>query len=221
LFHNLKERVERVHKKRKYSREDFKLQKGNKRRPNLHEAWNTFGLQSSRRQFLTMAQKFYVKLLNENHKKKYVGDLNNIVLRSSWERDFFEILIRNPNVLKVSSEEVIIPYYFSVDKKMHRYYPDFWFELKKENGEIKRYLVEVKPYAQTQKPVRKSTRRQSEIKYRRELFTYMKNLSKWQSAINFCINKDWKFIFLTERSGEKGKWKLWDWEDIGLPIEVR
>ena len=96
-----------------------------------------------------------------------------------------------------------------------------WFELKKESGEIKKYLVEVKPYAQTQKPVRKSTRRQSVMKYRRELFTYMKNLSKWQSAINFCINKDWKFIFLTERNGEKGKWKLWDWEDIGLPIEVR
>lgn len=165
-----------------------------------------------------VAQKYYVKLLNEAHRKKYVGDYNNIILRSSWERDFFDKLIKNPNVLKVSSEEVIIPYFFSVDKKMHRYYPDFWFELKKSDGSIQKYLVEVKPYAQTQRPIKKSNRKQSEIKYRKEVFTYLKNLAKWESAINYSINKNWKFIFLTEK--DRG-YKIWDWNEIGLPFIIK
>ena len=166
-----------------------------------------------------MAQKYKIKLVNEAHRKKYKGNSQNITLRSSWERDFFQMLMENPKVLSFSSEEVVIPYYFSCDKKMHRYYMDFWFKIQKENGDIKEYLLEVKPFAQTQKPIKNSKRKSSELKYRREMFTYMKNLSKWQAAVNYCKNKGWEFMLLTDGRASIKKYKLWHWTEIGLPFE--
>ena len=55
---------------------------------------------------------------------KYKGDHTNVVYRSLWERHVFSWCDSNPKVKKWSSEELIIPYYYDVDKKYHRYFPD-------------------------------------------------------------------------------------------------
>ena len=57
------------------------------------------------------------------NKKKYAGDPTNVIYRSLWERDVFKWLDMNPKVKKWSSEEIVIPYYYDVDKKYHRYFP--------------------------------------------------------------------------------------------------
>ena len=40
---------------------------------------------------------------------------------------------------KWSSEEIVIPYRSPIDKKVHRYFPDFWIQLLNSKG-IKRRI---------------------------------------------------------------------------------
>ena len=51
--------------------------------------------------------------------KKYKGDPNNIICRSSWERKFCHWCDLNENVLEWGSEEFWIPYRSPVDNKVH------------------------------------------------------------------------------------------------------
>ena len=63
------------------------------------------------------------------HYNKYKGDPTKIVYRSLWERRFMKYCDDNPNILRWSSEEVIIPYRTD-DGNLHRYFPDFMIEYK-------------------------------------------------------------------------------------------
>ena len=42
----------------------------------------------------------------------------------------------NPNVIRWASEEMAIPYHSPVDRKRHKYYPDFIVELKNKDEEL-------------------------------------------------------------------------------------
>ena len=88
--------------------------------------------------------------------KKYVGNPDNIVCRSNWERKMCKYLDLNENVIKWASEELSIPYYSFVDNKWHKYYPDFLCEIKDKNGKVKTYIIEVKPLKQTKQPEKKN-----------------------------------------------------------------
>tara|TARA_B100000959_G_scaffold285234_1_gene359332 strand:- start:2641 stop:3066 length:426 start_codon:yes stop_codon:yes gene_type:complete len=122
--------------------------------------------------------------------KKYKGDPTNIVYRSGWELKFMKYLDRQPEVLRWSSEEVIIPYRSPIDNRLHRYYPDFW--VKTTKGES---LIEIKPKKQTKppKPNPKHKRR-----YLKEVKTWGINEAKWKAAQEFCENKGWKWQIITE-----------------------
>ena len=48
---------------------------------------------------------------------KYEGDAKDVVYRSLWEKHAFKWCDNNPKVIKWSSEEVIIPYLYEVDKR--------------------------------------------------------------------------------------------------------
>ena len=48
--------------------------------------------------------------------KKYKGDYTKVVYRSLWERNVFRWCDDNPKVKNCSSEEIIVPYYYDVDK---------------------------------------------------------------------------------------------------------
>ena len=84
--------------------------------------------------------------------EKYVGDVNNIVARSSWEIKFMNYCDSHPEVLKYSSEELVIPYISPLDNRPHRYFVDFVILVKTRTGELKRMAIEIKPLAQTMPP---------------------------------------------------------------------
>ena len=70
------------------------------------------------------------------NRSKYKGDPTKIIYRSLWERRFMVWCDENPNVIKWASEEVVIPYRSPLDRRIHKYYPDFWVKTKKHDGLI-------------------------------------------------------------------------------------
>lgn len=127
--------------------------------------------------------------------EKYHGDINNIVYRSSWERAFMRYCDMNPSILKWNSEEVVVPYRDPVDGHMHRYFLDMWICYRAKDGSLKQKIIEIKPYAQTQEPEKKSrvTKR-----YLREVRTYLKNTAKWEHAQEWASRNNMEFQILTE-----------------------
>jgi hypothetical protein len=128
--------------------------------------------------------------------RKYKGDINNIIYRSSWELKFMKWCDANPSILEWGSETIIIPYRSPVDNKIHRYFVDFYIKVKDKNEEIKKYLIEIKPEKFTKPPLvpQKKTKR-----FIQEVFNYGVNQSKWKQADEFCKDRGWKFLVLTEK----------------------
>ena len=127
--------------------------------------------------------------------KKYKGDYHNIIYRSSWERKFMVYCDNSDNILEWGSEEIIIPYLSPWDGKLHRYFPDFYIKVKQAKGNIKKFIIEVKPKKQTKppKPVSRKTRR-----WLNEVKTYSINEAKWKHAKEWCENNNMEFKILTE-----------------------
>ena len=102
----------------------------------------------------------------------------------------------NPSILEWGSETIIIPYRSPVDNKIHRYFVDFYIKVKDKNEEIKKYLIEIKPEKFTKPPLvpQKKTKR-----FIQEVFNYGVNQSKWKQADEFCKDRGWKFLVLTEK----------------------
>ena len=122
---------------------------------------------------------------------KYEGDHTKVVYRSLWERHAFKWADDNPDVLKWSSEEVVIPYLYEVDNRYHRYFMDL--KLVYKEGTM---LVEIKPDKETRIPTgNKKTKR-----YLNESFTYVKNINKWNAAQEYCKERGWVFRIWTEKN---------------------
>ena len=133
----------------------------------------------------------------QNFKKpKYLGDPTKIIYRSLWERKCMRIFDENPNVIRWASEEMAIPYLSPVDKKQHKYFPDFIIEVKNKKGEIETQMLEVKPAKYTRVP--KKPKRMTQ-RFLNEANTYLVNQAKWEAAENVCEKKGWKFKILTEK----------------------
>lgn len=131
--------------------------------------------------------------------QKYVGDVNNIVMRSKWERKFALWCDNNVNVLKWNSEGFAIPYHSHVDGKTRRYFIDFFCEVRKVDGSIENLAIEVKPYKETQPPeLPKVKTDKTEARYIDELTTYQRNQDKWNSARAWCAKNNFRFVILTE-----------------------
>jgi len=118
-----------------------------------------------------------------------------IKYRSSWELKFMKFADFNPEVLKVNSEGVVIPYMNPVKNKMSRYYMDFMILTKKET-----FLVEVKPLAQVQAPIQPRSKTEKSLKnYYKAIETYAVNQAKWKAAKEFAEKNNMKFMIITER----------------------
>jgi hypothetical protein len=130
------------------------------------------------------------------NEKKYKGDVNNIVWRSTWELKVMNFFDLQPNILEWASEEIVIPYISPIDEKIHRYYPDFYVKKLTTDGKTVRQLIEVKPYKQTMapKPQRKIT-----AKYLAEIKTWSVNEAKWEAAKRWCDDYGWEFVTLSEK----------------------
>lgn len=126
---------------------------------------------------------------------KYKGNHKNIVWRSTWEKLFMQYCDKNDNVLQWNSEEVIVPYKSPVDGRMHRYFLDFWMKVKTKEGIIKEYLIEVKPFKETQEP--KTPTRKTK-KFLTEVTKYCVNRAKWDHAIAYGKKRNMEFKIITE-----------------------
>ena len=131
-----------------------------------------------------------------SYPKKYKGDSSNIICRSSWERKFCRWCDLNESILEWGSEEFWIPYLSPVDNRVHRYFPDFIIKVKESSGQVKTYVVEVKPKKQTRPP--KKPKRQTKS-YIYECKTYAVNQAKWKAATEFCKDYGMEFMLITEK----------------------
>ena len=138
----------------------------------------------------------YKGLFNPRRPEKYKGDPTNIIYRSSWELRLMVYLDSHPNVITWGSEELIIPYRSPIDNKVHRYFPDFLVTKKNKDGKIETVVIEVKPLKETKPPAPQAKRTP---KYLREVYTWGINEAKWKAARDYCENKGWKFIIMTEK----------------------
>ena len=138
--------------------------------------------------------KFKQGIYKPVHREKYRG-AKLPEYRSSWELNFFQWCDKNTNVLEWSSESVIVPYVSPVDGKHHRYYIDGAIALK-EGNTIRRYLIEIKPFKQTQPPVESARKKRSTLLYEKK--TYAVNQAKWEAAAKFAKSRNLEFIVLTE-----------------------
>lgn len=127
--------------------------------------------------------------------KKYVGDPTNIIFRSLWERRVMVYLDENINVIEWRSEEIAIPYYDPTTRRNRRYFPDFIVKVRTADGKSKVLMLEVKPKKQTIEPKvqKKKTRA-----YITEVTTWATNVSKWEAAKEFCLDRGWEFKLITE-----------------------
>jgi hypothetical protein len=99
---------------------------------------------------------------------------------------------RTPEIIAWASEEIAIKYYNPLDKRVHRYFPDFIVKTDKD----KKYIIEIKPFKQTQKPKVPSKKTKS---FMRESFEYIKNTSKWRAAKVYAEEKGYEFKIMTEK----------------------
>ena len=128
--------------------------------------------------------------------RKYKGDVNNIICRSNWEKRFCSWCDLNESIIEWGSEEFFIKYVSPVDNRYHRYYPDFLIKVKESTGQVKTYVIEVKPKKQTRPP---KPRKNVTKSYIYECKTYAVNQAKWEAANEWCKDRKIEFKIVTEQ----------------------
>ena len=141
-------------------------------------------------------QKYKGKFTPQNP-KKYMGDSANIIYRSMWERRCMKYFDNNPGVIQWSSEEIAIPYYDTLTKRVRRYFPDFLIKVKTAEGQLKTHLIEVKPSKDLRPPVSIQGKKRSTVLY--EAKTYQMNRDKFASARKWCNDRNIIFDIWTEK----------------------
>jgi hypothetical protein len=132
-------------------------------------------------------------IFTPTHQDKFIG--STATYRSGLELKFFRFCDNNPNVLEWGSENVVVPYKSPVDNRMHRYFVDNFIVIR-EGEQIKKYLVEIKPFKQTQLPTTKYKKRRH-LLYEQKM--YITNQAKWEAAKEYGKKKGYVFIILTEK----------------------
>lgn len=101
----------------------------------------------------------------------------------------------NPSIIEWGSEEIIIPYRSPIDKRVHRYFPDFYIKYVNAKGQVIREIIEVKPKKQLSPPKEPKRRTQ---RYLNEVATYVVNQAKFKAANEYCQDRKYGFRILTE-----------------------
>ena len=131
------------------------------------------------------------------HPEKYKGDSNNIIYRSSWERDVMSWLDMREDVVAWMSEERCVWYYNPVSKKNSRYFPDFIVRYKRDDV-IHEEMIEVKPSRHVKGPNPNPKRRTKS--WMNDVQTYVINQAKWKAAETYCEDRGWRCRLLTEEN---------------------
>ena len=101
---------------------------------------------------------------------------------------------KNDRILKWSSEPFPIFYISPFD---------FWILLKNKEDKLKKILIEIKPYSQTQIPNIKGRKtNKKRLQFIKESETFLINQAKWTSALKFCkdSDSDVDFMIITEKT---------------------
>lgn len=122
---------------------------------------------------------------------KYLGDPKKIIGRSSWEFMLFKWLDSTPAVLQWASEEFSIPYLSPIDNRVHNYFPDALVIYKDKFGNLKKEVIEIKPYKETVLTPKATDK---------DKLALMVNTAKWKAAANFCTLQGMTFRVVTEKS---------------------
>ncbi len=153
--------------------------------------------------------------------KDKVLKLNNnggLYYRSSLENKIMVWLDNSKNIRLWSAEHLAIPYQLVHNVsgiptvKSHVYYPDFYYELVREDDSIRKVVVEVKPQSEYSDailftegkfhiPENASLKKLRNIEYRFKMA--QKNAEKWKSMIKWCNMKGFEFIIVTEETFKK------------------
>jgi hypothetical protein len=145
-----------------------------------------------------VSEKRYIQdFFKPSNPEKYIGNINEIVYRSSYELKAFHWCDSHPDILQWSSETITIKYFDPTTNRTRRYFPDLYIKMREQDGEIKRYIIEIKPKRQTVPP-RNSPKKRTKT-YINETKTYAKNLAKWQAAEKFCMDNSLIFKIVTEK----------------------
>lgn len=131
---------------------------------------------------------------------KYKGTLP-IIFRSSWEQRVFFFLDHHPNVISWASESIIIPYFSQIDNNMHRYFIDVDFIINANDGQQRRYIIEIKPFEQTIPPIESKKKTNKSIqRYNQQVLTFQKNQDKWSAARIWASKNGYIFDIWTEKT---------------------
>lgn len=144
-----------------------------------------------------MPKNYKQGIFEPTNKEKYKGK-KTCIFRSSWELQYMRFCDLNENVIVWGSETIKISYYSPVDKRQHTYFPDFIVQVKKTDGTLKTQIIEIKPYRQTKPP--KISKNRNVKTMLAESATYSVNQAKWSAARQFCAERGWEFVILTEKN---------------------
>lgn len=142
-----------------------------------------------------MARNYLQGKFTPKNPQKYVGDVNSIIFRSSWEYKFFIRCDNDPNILKWNSEEIVIPYWSPIDERNRRYFVDAIIQVKTKTGEVKNFLVEIKPSSQMVPPKPKKNQKA----LTEETKTYITNQAKWNAATEWAKKNGMEFKVINEK----------------------
>jgi len=129
--------------------------------------------------------------------EKYIGDIHDIIYRSSWEGRFCQYCDQNPNIIKWASEAVQIEYWNPIDKKTHIYHPDYYIKVNKADGSTEDWILEIKPSAQyklDKKPTISGNLTEKKVRaYNQAMEIWIVNRAKFDAATRFAKNNGYRF----------------------------
>ena len=85
---------------------------------------------------------------------------------------------------------------FKKKDNFDRYFVDFYIKVKNKEGKANKFLVEIKPERFTKPP---PIPKRKTKKFIQEVFTYGTNQAKWKYANEYCLDRGWDFLVLTEK----------------------
>lgn len=134
---------------------------------------------------------------------KYVGDFSKVTYRSLIELKFMRYLDTNTSILYWSSEETVIPYISPKDNKYHRYFMDFKMWIKRDDGRVEVYLIEIKPKVEigpprTPKKTLLEMNNKQRFRFNRAWSTWKVNKAKWDAAFEYCKKEGFVFKIINE-----------------------
>lgn len=127
--------------------------------------------------------------------EKYKGR-HTPVYRSSYEQKFMLWADANENVIEWTSESTVIPYRNPLTNRISRYFVDNYVKMEID-GKIMKYLIEIKPSAQTKKPTHTKRKRKKTLLYETQMWA--KNQAKWAAAKTWADKRGINFLILTEK----------------------